>query len=95
MQKEAKQILADARADVSGERSLLRVLDVITKTDSIAMCQLLVTGTVVSVVFIIVIWTKIVTTHTFHDVYRTTRHGGIIVLFAYVAHEKSQSHRFD
>jgi hypothetical protein len=68
MQKEAKQILADARADVSGERSLLRVLDVITKTDSIAMCQLLVTGTVVSVVFIIVIWTKIVTTHTFHDV---------------------------
>ncbi|KAF0707900.1 hypothetical protein AaE_013427 [Aphanomyces astaci] len=44
MQKEARRILDDARADVSGERCLLRVLDAITVTESHALSQLLMAG---------------------------------------------------
>ncbi|OQS01518.1 hypothetical protein ACHHYP_00697 [Achlya hypogyna] len=44
MEKEAKQVLADARADASGERAVLRVLDIVTKTESLALCQYLIAG---------------------------------------------------
>ncbi|KDO25768.1 hypothetical protein SPRG_09065 [Saprolegnia parasitica CBS 223.65] len=44
MEKEAKHVLTDARKDASGERALLRVLDMVTKTESLALCQHLLLG---------------------------------------------------
>ncbi|EQC38999.1 hypothetical protein SDRG_03952 [Saprolegnia diclina VS20] len=44
MEKEAKQVLTDARKDASGERALLRVLDLVTKTESLPLCQHLLLG---------------------------------------------------
>ncbi|KAF0688144.1 Aste57867_20216 [Aphanomyces stellatus] len=44
MQKEAKRVLDEARADVSGERCLLRVLDTLTETESLSLAQHLMTG---------------------------------------------------
>ncbi|OQR96829.1 hypothetical protein THRCLA_07153 [Thraustotheca clavata] len=44
MEKQAKQVLADAFSDSSNERALLRVLDAVAKTESLSLCQNLILG---------------------------------------------------